>query len=75
MCQLNGPGSIQAVPFKSAITNGKTKLPAANHHHSIVITCLNASGYAAGPAAVLAAGQDAGNDARHDAGNAKLSFY
>ena len=41
VCQLNGPGSILAVPFKSAITKGKTKLAAANHHHSIVITCLH----------------------------------
>ena len=41
VCQLNGPGSILAVPFKSAITKGKTKLAVANHHHSIVITCLS----------------------------------
>ena len=40
VCQLNGPGSILAVPFKSAITKGKTQLAAVNHHHSIVITCL-----------------------------------
>ena len=40
VCQLNGPVLILAVPFKSAITKGKTKLAAANHHHSIVITCL-----------------------------------
>ena len=40
VCQLNGPGSILAVPFKSAITKGKTQKAAAKHHHSIVITCL-----------------------------------
>ena len=36
VCQLNGPGSILAVPFKSAITSVKP----INHHHSIVIYML-----------------------------------
>ena len=46
VCQLNGPGSILAVPFKSAITKGKTQLAAANHHHSVAVMRANDKQYA-----------------------------